>query len=170
DFVESITFASLMHDIGKIGIPDKILLKPGHFTHEEFEIMKTHTTIGDKILSGSSHAMIQMSASIAHNHHERWDGTGYPRGLRGENIPIEARIVMLCDQYDALRSARPYKPSLNHQEVVAIITKGDNRTRPEHFCPLILKTFTEVATSFDEIYRIVDDKKSFKFENPSETV
>jgi putative two-component system response regulator len=152
EFIETITFASPMHDIGKIGIPDSILLKQGPLTPEEFDTMKMHTAIGEKILSRSSHPYLKMAASIALNHHERWDGTGYLRGLKGEEIPLEGRIVMICDQYDAMRSKRLYKLSLGHQETFKIITQGDGRTIPEHFNPQVLKAFIEVAPLFNEIF------------------
>jgi len=157
DFVEAMNFACPMHDIGKVGIPDNILLKPGPLDNEEMVIMKLHPSIGYNILSGSSHFGIQLAASVALSHHERWDGTGYPGGLKGEDIPLEGRIAMLCDQYDALRSKRPYRNALSHEETFNIIAKGDGRIRPEHFDPDVLNIFHKVAGTLDEIYNQFTD-------------
>jgi putative two-component system response regulator len=154
------TFASSMHDIGKIGIPDSILLKPGRLTPEESAIMKTHPVMGKEILEGSPHYTIQMAELIAWCHHERWDGTGYPRGLQGYEIPVEGMIVMLVDQYDALRSKRPYKSSLSHEETFRIIVEGNGRTRPEHFNPDVIRAFIKIAPAFNEIFNGLDDVHS----------
>jgi len=108
-FCDLLVFAAPMHDVGKVGIPDHILLKPGKLTNEEFEIIKSHSLIGAKVLSGSKHQLIQMAETIALSHHEKWDGTGYPQRLSGTDIPVEGRITAIADVFDALTSERPYK-------------------------------------------------------------
>jgi len=152
EFVDKIFFASPMHDIGKIGIPDHILFKPGGFTPDEWEVMKGHASMGAKILSNSKSPYLEMGAEIALNHHESWDGGGYPNGKRGEAIPLTARIMNICDIYDALRSKRPYKPAFDHLKTVDIITRGDGRTQPEHFDPVIFSAFKQNHQSFRDIF------------------
>ncbi len=145
-------YSSPMHDIGKVGISDTILLKPGPLTNAEFEIMKTHTTIGARILRGSGSPYLRSAEKFAIAHHEHWDGSGYPMGLKGEDIPIEGRILGIIDQYDALRSRRPYKQPLPHEEAVNILTVGNPRSRPEHFDPKILEIFKDCSGEFQDIY------------------
>ena len=158
-FVENIYYAAPMHDIGKVGVPDAILLKTGKLTEEEWEIMKGHTTIGEMVLKDSDSPYLDMARRIAATHHERWDGSGYPAGLRGEQIPLEGRIVNIVDQYDALRTERPYKPAFNHEEVMEILVRGDGRTSPGHFDPLLLSKFKETESRFAEIYRSRSDRE-----------
>lgn len=153
EFCESVRFAAPLHDIGKIGIPDYVLLKPGPLTKEEFEIMKNHTTIGAKILMGSSIDKIQMAHRIALQHHEKYNGAGYPRGLSGEDISLESRIISICDHYDAMISTRPYKKSFSHDKAYSIITRGDGRTEPDHFDPEVLELFRKKADSFYDIFK-----------------
>lgn len=157
DDISTIYYASPMHDIGKVGIPSDIILKPGKLNLEEFALIKTHASIGEKILHGSPSNIIQMAEKIAGTHHERWDGTGYPRGLKGEDIPIEGRIMNIVDQYDALRSKRPYKPPFEHEKAFKVITEGDDRTMPWHFDPQILKAFKETAAQFEDVYEKLKD-------------
>jgi putative two-component system response regulator len=152
DWVEEIYLASPMHDIGKISVPDSILLKPGAFTPEEWEIMKAHTENGRKILASGTSPYLKMGAEIALSHHECWDGSGYPRGRRGEDIPLSARIVKICDIYDALRSKRPYKRAFGHLKSMDIIVRGNGRTDPAHFEPAVLQAFQREAEAFRELF------------------
>ncbi len=157
EFHEAIFQASPMHDIGKIGIPDHVLLKPGGFTPEEWIIMQSHCAQGAGILANGNSPYMRMGAEIALSHHERWDGSGYPNGLKGEAIPLAARIMQICDVYDALRSKRPYKLPIDHARTVEIITQGDGRTQPEHFDPAVLAGFTAQAERFAIIYEELTD-------------
>jgi HD-GYP domain-containing protein (c-di-GMP phosphodiesterase class II) len=150
DFVRRIIVQATLHDIGKIYTPATILKKKEALNAEEWVEMKKHTLWGAKIIGAGSHLL--MAQSIALNHHEKWDGSGYPRGLKGEAIPMEARIAALADQYDTLRIARPQKPALDHAAVTKIFNQGDLRIKPQHFDPNVLKAYRETAFLFDEIF------------------
>ncbi|MDB5338564.1 MAG: response regulator containing a CheY-like receiver domain and an domain [Planctomycetaceae bacterium] len=139
EMVELIQLAAPMHDVGKVGIPDSILRKPGKLTTEEFKVMQQHTVIGADMLSGSLSPVLQMAEQIAHFHHERWDGTGYPNRLAGEDIPKAARILAIIDVYDALTHDRVYRRALPEEQVLQIIEDG----RGTHFDPSVTKAFFE---------------------------
>lgn len=158
DFCDVIHYASPMHDVGKIAIPDAILGKPGSFDPHEWEIMKTHAALGERLLRGTDSPYLIMGAEIAGGHHERWCGAGYPLGLSGEAIPISARIMNICDQYDALRSRRPYKSALPHERVIEIITSGDGRSHPSHFDPAVLDAFKGCVGRFRDIFEASRDE------------
>jgi cyclic di-GMP phosphodiesterase len=134
---ELILYSAPMHDIGKIGVPDHILLKPGQLDSHEWDIMKRHTTYGGEILGDSNKPLIHMAETIALTHHEKWDGSGYPKGLKGEAIPLEGRITAIADVFDALTSKRPYKDSYQNDAALAIIKEG----RGIHFDPRIHDAF-----------------------------
>lgn len=159
DYCEAIYHAAPMHDIGKVAIPDAILLKKGPLDFYEWRIMKTHPTAGAAILKGAESPYLQMAADIAECHHERWDGSGYPNGLPGESIPLSARIMNIVDQYDALRSRRPYKPPFDHDKTMGIITRGDGRTHPSHFDPRVLAAFKNIHMEFEAIFTAHNDNE-----------
>jgi putative two-component system response regulator len=151
-----------LHDIGKVGIPDRILLKTGKLEPEEFEIMKTHTTLGYEAIThaekalGTDVAFLTMAKQIALSHQEKWDGSGYPQGLSGDAIPIAARLMAVADVYDALVTRRPYKKPLTHEEAVAIIERG----RGSHFDPDIVDAFMVTKDEFAAIAARFEDGES----------
>ncbi|MCD4653577.1 HD domain-containing protein [bacterium] len=147
DDLTNILYAAPMHDIGKIGIPDRILLKNGTLTDDEMSIMKTHTTIGAKLLDHSHSITLKIAQEIALTHHEKWDGSGYPKGLAREMIPVSGRIVAIADVFDALTSKRPYKEPFSIEKSLGIITSNRGR----HFDPDLVDILTE---NIDEILEI----------------
>lgn len=159
EVIELLYKSAPLHDIGKVGIPDHILLKPGKLTPEEFEIMKTHTTLGlQAIERAESHTdgdldFLRYAKEIAHSHQEKWDGSGYPQGLAGTSIPLSARLMAVADVYDALISARVYKPAFTHEEALRLIMEGRDR----HFAPDIVDAFARIATEFAHIAQTFSD-------------
>jgi response regulator RpfG family c-di-GMP phosphodiesterase len=151
-YVEDITKSSILHDIGKVGIPDRILLKPGKLTKKEFNMIKAHSIIGGKALEAADRqigkeSFLTLAKEIAFFHHEKYDGSGYPKGLKGREIPLSARIVALADTYDAIRSKRPYKEPLSHEFAVREIASQAGR----HFDPLVVRAFLNQAAQFERI-------------------
>jgi putative two-component system response regulator len=144
---EEIEQASLLHDIGKIGIPDEILHKPGRLTDDERAVMQRHTTIGAELLAGSTSQLLRTAEAIACTHHERWDGTGYPAGMAGTEIPLAGRIAAICDVYDALLTERPYKAAWTVQAALAHI----DRERERHFDPSLVDCFAALIRAESEL-------------------
>ncbi|MCP3875048.1 MAG: response regulator [Desulfobacteraceae bacterium] len=159
--IEIIYYAAPMHDVGKIGIPDKIMLKPGKLTHEEFEIMKTHTTIGSKLLSRSKSRILNMAREIAMFHHEKYNGKGYPDQISGKDIPISGRIVAIADTFDALTSRRPYKDPYPPEMSLDIIQKERNK----HFDPEITDIFVRYFDDFLKIRETIGTLTNINLEN-----
>jgi len=157
--IELLYKSAPLHDIGKVGIPDRILLKPGKLTPEEFEIMKTHTTLGrDAILAAEarldvSNSFLSLAREIAYSHQEKWDGSGYPEGLSGDDIPVSARLMAVADVYDALISRRVYKAPLSHDDAVAVIVEGSGA----HFDPDLVAGFVELESEFRAIAQQFSD-------------
>lgn len=158
EFVRLMYATSPLHDIGKVAIPDSVLLKPGHLSDAEFEIMKTHAVAGAETLRAvmdrnPSHRFLRIAHDIARSHHERFDGTGYPDGLAGDEIPLPARIMAVADVYDALTSKRVYKDAMPHQVACSIIRNGSGT----HFDPRIVLVFEQSCEEFDRIHLRIND-------------
>ena len=150
-FIEDISISAQMHDVGKLRIPAEILLKEGPLTPSEMQLMRQHPAFGSEILGGSPR--LKVAREIAMSHHENWDGTGYPRRMKGHMIPVSGRIVKVADVYDALRSKRSYKAPMTHEEALRVFREGDDRIDPvAHFDPDILAAFFKIEHMFEMIY------------------
>ncbi len=174
-FIDQLEKSSPLHDIGKVGIPDDILRKPGRLTNEEFDIMREHTVIGASTLRSviddfDDHTFLEMGMEIAYCHHEKWDGSGYPRHLAGEDIPLSARIVAVSDAYDCITTKRVYKPVYDHEEAVSRILKDRGR----HFDPVVVDAFLACQGEFDtirETYREhLDDESKGSGASPAKII
>ncbi|HMK36444.1 MAG TPA: HD domain-containing phosphohydrolase [Desulfomonilaceae bacterium] len=151
---QDISLAAALHDIGKIGIPDSILMKPGNLTHEEITIMQTHTVLAEKLLGISDSSALVMGRSVALYHHENWDGSGYPKGLTGEAIPQEARITAVCDTYDALTRKRSYRDAWTEEDALAIMVEQKGK----RFEPKILDVFFDVLPAIRQLFTELHDE------------
>lgn len=159
DSIERVLYAASMHDVGKIGIPDKILLKPGKLDPQEWKVMKEHAGIGSDILSGGDSGFLKMAQIIANTHHEKWDGSGYPNGLKGKEIPLIGRIVAIADVFDALVSKRPYKEPFSVEKAISIIQEG----KGAHFDPDVVDAFCAIKDKIVEIMKTYSDDEPSKF-------
>jgi putative two-component system response regulator len=155
---ELIFRAAPMHDVGKIAIPDNLIRKHGSLEGGDRQIMESHTIIGASLLEGSNSRLLDMAREIALTHHEHFDGSGYPHRLVGDQIPISGRIVMLSDQYDALRSRRSYKRGFDHAATCRVMLEGDGRTLPSHFDPHLLQIFGAAHKEFEAIFEQYKDE------------
>jgi putative two-component system response regulator len=154
--LETLRYASAMHDVGKIGIPDAVLLKPGKLNADEWAIMKAHTLIGARILGNSPSKLLQAGEVVAMSHQEKWDGTGYPNGLAGEKIPLWGRICAVADVFDALTTKRPYKPAFSNEKALGIIREGEGT----HFDPKVVQAFFSILEEIQKIQREYPDQNT----------
>ncbi len=166
-YIRDLYLSSILHDIGKVGVPDSILRKPGPLTAEEYEVIKRHTTLGGDVLRAAEEqiegrSFLSLGKQIAYCHQEKWDGSGYPRGLRGAEIPLSARIVALADAYDAITSARVYKASLSHAEAVRAI----RAQRGKHFDPAVVDAFLARAAELDRVRSAMQDAPAAEAPDP----
>jgi len=153
-FTAILRIQATLHDVGKIHVDPRILKKPEKLDPSEYDEIKKHTLYGAKILG--DHVRLTLAKKAALSHHERWDGSGYPYGLKGDQIPLEGRILNIADQYDALRNMRVYKPGFDHHTTCRILTEGDGRTMPNHFDPQVLDAFRNTKGKFEEIYKRIN--------------
>jgi putative two-component system response regulator len=154
--LEDLRLAAPMHDIGKVGLPDTVLRKPNKLTAEEFEIVKTHTTVGAEILAGARAPLLRMAREIALCHHEKWDGSGYPRNVAGAAIPLTARIVAVADVYDAMTHPRVYRPAIPEEHVLTTMRANSGR----HFDPAVVGVFLEIVPQLRIIRQEMDDAQA----------
>ena len=167
NYSESVGRAAQLHDIGKFALPSDMLHKPGRLSPEEWAVVKKHTEIGHGILQIDGSPFLSLAAMLALCHHEHFDGSGYPRGLAGDAIPFEARVVAVADTYEALRANRAYKKGVGHEEAIAIILQGDDRSRPAQYDPSVLRALGNAAPIIAERYEACQTSITLGRQQPS---